>query len=426
MNLKSQILDKVNSVNKDHVKPKVLAPRKYVIDVELIVPRLRNNKEAHFDYLSHLKESVETIRDIVEEAKVVRPLDRSLVSACRYTNHSQKLLEYAIGTCPQDSHQRDKKLAHAPLISKKQVTFVEPCDTSNSNTHKHVAQVNTHKTNVPVPPSTVVNCYTNASGSQPRSNTKKNRISLAKGVNMLQVEEQPRRNKYHLRTSNHVDSSSRLKRTDNFMIHILKLHSKNSHVTLESTINDLARKDLVRGSPRLKFEKDHLCSACQLGKSKKSCCYCLLHPKQIPNSYLSQQTLYELSYGKKPNLTFLCVFGFLCYLTNDNEDLGKLKAKVDIGIFVGYAPNRKGYSIYNKRTRWIMETIHIQFDEMTEHMALVHISTGLESILMTSGQISSGLVPNLVLAATYVPPTNKDLEILFQPMFDEYFEPPSV
>ncbi|GJZ46214.1 retrovirus-related pol polyprotein from transposon TNT 1-94 [Tanacetum coccineum] len=35
------------------------------------------------------------------------------------------------------------------------------------------------------------------------------------------------------------------------------------------TVNDLARKDLVRGLPRLKFEKDHLCSACQLGKSKK-------------------------------------------------------------------------------------------------------------------------------------------------------------
>ncbi|GJV44697.1 retrovirus-related pol polyprotein from transposon TNT 1-94 [Tanacetum coccineum] len=35
------------------------------------------------------------------------------------------------------------------------------------------------------------------------------------------------------------------------------------------TINNLARKDLVRGLPRLKFEKDHLCSACQLGKSKK-------------------------------------------------------------------------------------------------------------------------------------------------------------
>ncbi|GJU74617.1 retrovirus-related pol polyprotein from transposon TNT 1-94 [Tanacetum coccineum] len=35
------------------------------------------------------------------------------------------------------------------------------------------------------------------------------------------------------------------------------------------TINDLARKDLVRGLPRLKFKKDHLCSACQLGKNQK-------------------------------------------------------------------------------------------------------------------------------------------------------------
>nr|GEX51819.1 hypothetical protein [Tanacetum cinerariifolium] len=154
VNMKAQILEKVNSVSKDPVKPKVLAREKHAIDVEPIVPRLRNNRYAHLDYLRHLKESVETIRDIVKEDKVVRPLDRSIVSACRYTKHSQELLEYAIGTCPQDSRQRDKQLAHIPLIMKKQVTFTKPSDKSNSNTHKHVAKVNTQKTNVPVPPST--------------------------------------------------------------------------------------------------------------------------------------------------------------------------------------------------------------------------------------------------------------------------------
>nr|GFA34388.1 hypothetical protein [Tanacetum cinerariifolium] len=141
------------------------------------------------DYLRHLKESVETIRDIVEEAKVVRTLDSSIVFACRYTKHSQELLEYAIGTCPQDSYQRDKKHAPAPLNRKKQVTFAAQYNKSNSNTHKHVTKLNTQKTNVPVPPSTGVNRCTNASGSQSRSNTKKNRISPAKGVNKLQVEE---------------------------------------------------------------------------------------------------------------------------------------------------------------------------------------------------------------------------------------------
>nr|GEW49269.1 putative ribonuclease H-like domain-containing protein [Tanacetum cinerariifolium] len=97
----------------------------------------------------------------------------------------KELLEYAIGTCLQDSHRRDKKLAPAHLIRKKQVTFSEPSDTSNSNTHKHVVKLNTQKTNVPVPPSIGVNHCTNASGSQPRSNTKNNKISPAKGVNKM-------------------------------------------------------------------------------------------------------------------------------------------------------------------------------------------------------------------------------------------------
>ncbi|GJU07829.1 retrovirus-related pol polyprotein from transposon TNT 1-94 [Tanacetum coccineum] len=62
------------------------------------------------------------------------------------------------------------------------------------------------------------------------------------------------------------------------------------------------------------------------------------------------KTSYELVHVKKPVLTFFRVFGALCYPTNDSEDLGKLQPTVYIGIFVGYAPSRKGYRIYNKRT----------------------------------------------------------------------------
>ncbi|GKB33110.1 hypothetical protein Tco_0872511 [Tanacetum coccineum] len=171
-NLKAQMQTKMKSVTKDHVKPTVLAPGKYAIDVELIPPRNRNNREVYLDYLKHLKESVETLREIVEEAKVERPLD-----------------------------------------SKKQVTFEEQCDTSNSNIHIHVGQLNTQQTNVHVPPSTGVNYFTNASRSQPRSNTKKNKISPAKGVNKKKVEEHLRTNKSNLRTTNRVDSSSSSKRT---------------------------------------------------------------------------------------------------------------------------------------------------------------------------------------------------------------------
>ncbi|GJU72585.1 integrase, catalytic region, zinc finger, CCHC-type containing protein [Tanacetum coccineum] len=168
-NLKARIQNKVKKVIKNHIKPIVLAPGK------------------------HLKESVETLREIVEEAK--------------------ELLEYAIGTYPKDYNQRDKKHDPTPLIRKKQVTFEEQCDMSHSNTHKHVEQLNTQKTNAFVPPSTGVNCCTDASGSHPRSNTKKNRISPAKGANKMKVEEHPRTNKSYLRTTNRVDSSSSSKRT---------------------------------------------------------------------------------------------------------------------------------------------------------------------------------------------------------------------
>ncbi|GJS79074.1 retrovirus-related pol polyprotein from transposon TNT 1-94 [Tanacetum coccineum] len=547
---------------------------------------------------------------------------------------------------------------------------------SNSNTHKHVEQLNTQKTNVPVPPSTRVNCCTNASGSQPRSNTKKNRISPAKGVNKKKVEEHPRTNKSNLRTTNRVDSSSSSKRTvinsnsnsvcqtcnkclisanhdvcvvdylqsvkaspsihnihnvvrkvkqvwkpkqvrqvwkptgkvltsvghqwrptgriftlgeqcpltrltkpkvapakqnenqaitcanqqepnqnwgsnfpnspsssvfkcrnfvnkfigtvrfgndhfgaimgygdyvigdsvisrvyyveglghnlfsvgqfcDSDLEVAFRKHScyvrdtdgvelikgsrgsnlytisvedmmKSSPICLLSkasknkswlwhrrlnhlnfgTINDLARKDLVRGLPRLKFEKDHLCSACQLGKSKKH-----THKPKTKNTNLEVLNTLHMDLcgpmrvqtinGKKYILVIVddysrftwvkflrskdetpeviikfltqiqvglnktvryILFGAFCYPTNDSEDLGKLQPTVDIGIFIGYALSQKGPA----------------------------------PTFLTPRQIISGLVPNPIPAAPYVPPTNKELEILFQPMFDEYLEPPHV
>ncbi|GKE10008.1 hypothetical protein Tco_1413559 [Tanacetum coccineum] len=197
----------------DSIKPKVLAHGRYAIDVEPIPPHNRNNREVHLDYLKHLKESVETLREIVEEAKVDRPLDRSLASACLYTKHSQELLEYTIGTCPKDFTKRDEKHATTPFTKKKRVTFKNQCETSNNNAHKHVEKLNIQKTNVPVLPSTGVNSCTDASGSQPRSNTKKNRISPAKSVNKKKVEEHPRTNKSSLKTTNRVDSSISSKRT---------------------------------------------------------------------------------------------------------------------------------------------------------------------------------------------------------------------
>ncbi|GJV29478.1 hypothetical protein Tco_1385926 [Tanacetum coccineum] len=84
-NLKAQLRENMKCVTMDSVKPRVLAPGRYAIDVKPIPPHNRNNREVHLDYLKHLKESIETLREIVEEAKVERPLDSSLASACLYT-----------------------------------------------------------------------------------------------------------------------------------------------------------------------------------------------------------------------------------------------------------------------------------------------------------------------------------------------------
>nr|GEZ22204.1 integrase, catalytic region, zinc finger, CCHC-type, peptidase aspartic, catalytic [Tanacetum cinerariifolium] len=77
-----------------------------------------------------------------------------------------------------------------------------------------------------------------------------------------------------------------------------------------------------------------------------------------------EKTPYELLHNKVHELSFLHVFAALCYPTNDSENLGKLQPKVNIGIFIGYAPTKKAFRIYNKRTRQIVETIHIDFDEL--------------------------------------------------------------
>ncbi|GJW22232.1 retrovirus-related pol polyprotein from transposon TNT 1-94, partial [Tanacetum coccineum] len=137
------------------------------------------------------------------------------------------------------------------------------------------------------------------------------------------------------------------------------------------------------------------------------------------------KTPYELMQDKKPDLSFFHVFGALCYPTNDNDDLGKLDAKADIGIFVGYAPAKKAFRIYNKRTRKIIETIHVTFDELTA-MASEQFSSGPGLHSMTPATSSSGLVPNTVSQQPCIPPNRDDWDHLFQPMFDEYFTPPSI
>ncbi|GKF14954.1 retrovirus-related pol polyprotein from transposon TNT 1-94, partial [Tanacetum coccineum] len=124
-----------------------------------------------------------------------------------------------------------------------------------------------------------------------------------------------------------------------------------------------------------------------------------------------------------PSYHFFHVFIVLYYPTNDNENLGKLQPKADIGIFIGYAPTKKAFQIYNRRTRRIIETIHVDFDELTA-MASEQSSSGPALHEMTPAIISSRLVPNPHPSTPPVTPSRTECDILFQPMFDELLAPP--
>ncbi|GKA94296.1 retrovirus-related pol polyprotein from transposon TNT 1-94 [Tanacetum coccineum] len=140
-----------------------------------------------------------------------------------------------------------------------------------------------------------------------------------------------------------------------------------------------------------------------------------------------EKTPYKLINDRKPDISFLHVFGALCYPKNDREDIGKLGAKGDIGFFIGYYANSYAYRVYNRRTKKIIETMNVTFDELST-MAFEQISLkpGLQS--MTSRQISSGL------DLTYTPSTittqqstERELDLLFEAMYDDYIggQPPA-
>nr|GEZ86337.1 retrovirus-related Pol polyprotein from transposon TNT 1-94 [Tanacetum cinerariifolium] len=90
---------------------------------------------------------------------------------------------------------------------------------------------------------------------------------------------------------------------------------------------------------------------------------CFTQNCSIIHRYFNK-TPYELINSRKPDIYFLHVFGALCYPKNDREDIGKLGAKGDIGFFIGYSADSCAYRIYNRRTKKIMHTMNVSFDEL--------------------------------------------------------------
>nr|GEW67553.1 retrovirus-related Pol polyprotein from transposon TNT 1-94 [Tanacetum cinerariifolium] len=229
-------------------------------------------------------------------------------------------------------------------------------------------------------------------------------------------------------------------------------HRRFSHLNF-GAINHLARHGLVRGLPRLKFRKDHLCSTCAMGKRKKK-------PHKPKSEDTNQEKLYLLHMnlcgpmrvesvnGKKYILVIVDNYSRFtwvkCLRSKDEapdfiikfvkmiqvrlkvgishetsvahssqqngvtkrrnrtlieaartiKNLGKLQPKADIGIFIGYAPTKKAFRIYNRRTRRIIKTIHVDFDELTA-MASEQSSSGPALHEMTHATITPTVIASI-------------------------------
>ncbi|GKC61773.1 retrovirus-related pol polyprotein from transposon TNT 1-94 [Tanacetum coccineum] len=243
-------------------------------------------------------------------------------------------------------------------------------------------------------------------------------------------------------------------------------HRRLSHLNFD-TINLLSKNDIVTGLPKLKFVKDHLCSSCELGKAKRKS----FHTKTTPNSFKGdfmlkrnrtlveaartmlsaakvplffwaeaiattcftqnrslvipryEKTPYHVINGRKPSVKFFHIFGSLCYIVRDGEKLDKMKEKGDACIFVGYSNQSRAYRVYNKRTRVIVETIHVNFDELPQMMS-DHVNsdpvpqcstTALEQDSLSPGPQSQENVPQAAETVTM----SNELDLLFSMMFNE-------
>ncbi|GKB14111.1 retrovirus-related pol polyprotein from transposon TNT 1-94 [Tanacetum coccineum] len=94
-------------------------------------------------------------------------------------------------------------------------------------------------------------------------------------------------------------------------------------------------------------------------------------------------------------------------------------------IFIGYASKKKAFHIYNRCTQKIIETVHVDFHELTA-IVFEQLGSGPGLQSMTPATSSSGLVPNPIIQQPCIPPPRDYWDRLFQPMFDEYFNPPTI
>ncbi|GJX31360.1 retrovirus-related pol polyprotein from transposon TNT 1-94 [Tanacetum coccineum] len=220
----------------------------------------------------------------------------------------------------------------------------------------------------------------------------------------------------------------------------------------------LAKDGLARGITRLKFQKDHLCSACALGKSKKSS-----HQPKAEDTY--QKKLYLLHMDLCGPMRVASINGkrYISMIVDDylrftwvrflrikdeaHEAIIKCikNIQVHLNAAVRNVRTDNGTEFVNQTLCEFYENIGISYQTsiartpqqkgiverqnrtlLLTTMASEQFSLGPGLHSMTPATSNSGLVPNTVSQQPCIPPLRDYWDRLFQPMFDEYFIPSSI
>ncbi|GJS46817.1 hypothetical protein Tco_0596938 [Tanacetum coccineum] len=241
LELEAELSKKKDMVEKDvynELSKRSSRLEQHYINLEITVQQMKEND------LKKAKEDVDTLSDIVEQARAQQPLDSALEYACKFTTRIQELLVLVSATCPSSLNVNEKLVAITPMNKNKKVRFEEP-KKSTSNTPTQADSQNSKITNQPLLTSTGVKSSTSASGSQPLGNNKKNRIHRTTTSNQKnKVEDHLRSVKSSLNKKNRISECIASTKTNVFKANS-KFVCKTCNECLFNACHDLCVVDYL-------------------------------------------------------------------------------------------------------------------------------------------------------------------------------------
>nr|GEU94793.1 hypothetical protein [Tanacetum cinerariifolium] len=392
------------SVSLNPIDPELLN-----IDVAPLAPKLLKNRTAHTDYIRHTQEEAATLREIVKSERLLNPLNRSLDYAlgnvCPLTrivtttivpprdpipivNNTDKPVVTLVYSKKTKASNKKVPVCHSTIFKSLVANKLEPNNSWGSSS-----------SNVPSP---LIDCRLSklSFGKFYDSDLEvafRQHTCFIRNLDGVDLLTSSRGNNLYTLSLQDMMASSPIcllskDETPDFIIKFLKMIQVRLKVPIRRIRTDNGT-EFVNQMLRDYYEEVGISHETSVARS----------PQQNRVVERRNRTLIEAAHTI--------------------ENLGKLQPKADIRIFIGYAPTKKAFRIYNRRTRRIMETIHVDFDELTT-MASEQISSGPALNEMTPGTISSGLVQKSSPSTSYLPPLRNDWDLLFQPMFDELLNPP--